>query len=102
MDVKIILKKSSTTKTGENIPSGFSMSAIYSFKDIENKNDVCKSKDCMKKFCESLRGHAIKNPKFCYICRETFKDKNAADKKHRKVRDHCHYTGEYRGAAHVI
>ena len=24
------------------------------------------------------------------------------DKKYRKVRDHCHYTGEYRGAVHTI
>ena len=24
------------------------------------------------------------------------------DKKYRKVRDHCRYTGEYRGAAHTI
>ena len=24
------------------------------------------------------------------------------DKKQRNVRDHCHYTGEYRGAAHSI
>ena len=24
------------------------------------------------------------------------------DKKYRKVRDHCHYTGEYRGATHNI
>ena len=24
------------------------------------------------------------------------------DKKYSKVRDHCHYTGEYRGAANTI
>ena len=35
----------------------------------------------------------------CYICKKEF-DKN--DKKHYKVRDHCHYTGKYRGAAHNI
>ena len=35
----------------------------------------------------------------CYICKKEF-DKN--DKKHYKVRDHCHYTGKYRGAAHDI
>ena len=29
-------------------------------------------------------------------------NKYLKDKKDRKVRDHCHYTGEYRGAAHNI
>ena len=28
--------------------------------------------------------------------------KFAKDKYHRKVRDHCHYTGKYRGAGHNI
>ena len=36
------------------------MPTISSFKDIENKHDVCKGKDYMKKFCESLREHAMK------------------------------------------
>ena len=28
--------------------------------------------------------------------------KFANDKNYRKVRDHCHYTGKYRGATHSI
>ena len=39
-----------TTKVGENIPSDFSMSTTSSFKNIENKQDVCRGKDCMKSF----------------------------------------------------
>ena len=64
MDVKIIPEKSSTTKVNEHIPSGFSMSTISSFKSIKNKHDVCRGKDCMKKFCESLREHAMKITNF--------------------------------------
>ena len=51
---------SSTIKVTEHIPSGFSMSTILSFRIIENKHDVYRGKDCMKKFCESLREHAMK------------------------------------------
>ena len=42
------------------------------------------------------------NEKQCYICEKEFcNDKNSADyKKYCKVRDHCHFTGKYRGAAH--
>ena len=39
--------------------------------------------------------------KVCYICKKLFStDDNK--KKYHKVRDHCHYTGKYRGAAHDI
>ena len=116
-------ENSSTTKVTEHIPSGFSMSIMSSFRSTENKHDVYRGKDCMKKFCESLREHTIKiikfkkkkmkllikeqqesyeNVKICYICKEKFENKYLKDKKHQKVRDHCHYTGEYRGAAHSI
>ena len=53
-------KISSTTKLCEHIPSGFSMSTISSFITIENKHDVYRGKDCMKKFSEFLREHAMK------------------------------------------
>ena len=42
---------------------------------------------------ESKREH--KASEKCHICRKGFNDQ-----RNKKVRDHCHYTGEYRGAAH--
>ena len=36
------------------------MSTISPFRSIENKHDIYRLKDCMKKFCESLREHAVK------------------------------------------
>ena len=72
--------------------------------------------DCISKFCETimveakrLYESAPKKPmdkltneqnlefitaKECHICFKKFSPKD------RKVRDHCHYTGKYRGAAH--
>ena len=52
-------ENSSTTKVVEHILSGFSMSTISSFKSIENRHDVYRGKDCRKKYCESLREHAM-------------------------------------------
>ena len=48
---------------------------------------------------------AHKNQKICYICEQKFcMDENNKKKfkLKQKVRDHCHYTGKYRGAAHSI
>ena len=43
-----------------------------------------------------------KEQKICHICEEKFcmdkDDENYKNK--RKVKDHCHYTGKFRGAAH--
>ena len=48
---------------------------------------------------------SYKRQKVCYICKKGFKtdknDKNAF-KLYHKVRDHCQYSGKYRGAAHDI
>ena len=41
----------------------------------------------------------INELQICYICKKNIEK---SDKKHHKVRDHCHYTGKYRGAAHNI
>ena len=74
----------------------------------------------MTKVCKDLREHITRiinyekkdtipltkkeetnynNQKICYICKKEF---DKSDKKHYKVRDHCHFTGKYRGAAHNI
>ena len=53
-------ENSSTAKVSEHIPSDFSMPIISSFRSIENKHDVYKGKDCMKKFCGFVKGQTIK------------------------------------------
>ena len=76
----------------------------------------------MKNFCLDLREHATeiinyekkemiqltkkeekkyKKQEVCYICKKGFSTDDS-NKKYHKVRDHFHYTGEYRGAAHDI
>ena len=112
--------ESSTTEINKHTPLGYSLFTHCSFDKSKNKLDHYRGKDCMKKFNRDLREHAIKTincekkkmtpltikekiyhneQEICYICKKEF-DKN--DKKYYKVRDHCHYTGKYRGAAHDI
>ena len=110
--------KSSTTKINKHTPSGYSIFTNCSFDESKNKISYYRGDDCMKKFCKDLRKHSIKiinyekkkmisltpeekihhnKQKVCYICKKEFDNNN---KKQQKVRDYCHYTGKYRGAAH--
>ena len=57
-----------------------------------------------KKEMISLTKKEAKNhnkQKVCHICRKGF-NTDDSNKKYHKVKDHCHYTGKYRGAAHDI
>ena len=47
-------QNSFTAKVRDHFPSSYSMSTILSYKNIETKHDVCRGKDCMKRFCECL------------------------------------------------
>ena len=42
--------------------------------------------------------HEYEDAEYCHICKKVFGEA----KKHRKVRDHDHYTGKFRGAAHSV
>ena len=63
-ECKSNLGNSSAAKVGENILSGFLISATSPLKIKENKHDVYRNKDCMKRFCEFLREHATKKTNF--------------------------------------
>ena len=99
------------------------MQTIWTFDHIENKYSLYRRKDCMKKFCESLREHTNNAIDFekkkmlplikenlkphqdarnCYICGRRISKKLSKSISYQKVRDHCHYTGKYGGAAHSI
>ena len=113
-------EESSTTKINKHTPSGYSIFSHCSFDKSKSKLNYYRGEDCMKKFCKDLREHATKiinyekkdmipltkkeeknynNQKVCYMRKKEF---DKSDKKHYKVRDHCHYTGKYRGATHNI
>ena len=111
--------ESSTTEINKHTPSGYSIFTHCSFDESKNKLNYYRKDDCMNKFCKDLREHVTKitnyekkkmipltakekiynKQKICYMCKKEF---NNNDKKNYKVRDHCHYTGKYRGAAHNI
>ena len=94
-----------------------------SFDEKENKLNYYRGKDCIEKLCKKLKERAMKiinyeekemipltyeenksykEQEACHICEEKFcmdkDDENYKNK--RKVKDHCHYTGKFRGAAH--
>ena len=112
--------ESSTTKINKHVPSSYSIFTHCSFDESKNKLNYYRKDDCMKKFSKDLREHVTKiinyekkkmipltteekiyhnKQKICYVCKKEF---NNNDKKNYKVRDHCYYTGKYRGAAHNI
>ena len=49
---------------------------------------------------EELKSH--QDVKVCYICGRRILEKPPKRIHYWKVRDHCHYRGKYRGAAHSI
>ena len=118
--------KSHTIAKALHKPSGYSLVRCSSFDKSENEQTYYRGKDCMKKFCDGLKEHVNRiinfemkpmipltdeekesheNQQLCHICEKEFctdKDNKKEYKLMKKVKDHCQYTGKYRGAAHTI
>ena len=115
-------EKSYNERKAKHEPSHYSLSLICSF-DSTKKRYVHRGRDCVEHFCKKLKEFGTEiinyekkemipltdeeikfyeNQKQCHICEKGF-FKTKKDKfKHIKLRDHCHYTGKFRGAAHSI
>ena len=92
-DIESLIKKtdgcannsenSSITKIDEHILCGYSMLTIWDFDKIGNKHTLYHGEDCMKKFCTSLREHAMNVIKF-------WEEKNViANKRRTKIISKC-------------
>ena len=96
-------EKSSATKINKHTPSCYSLFTHYSFDTTKSKLDYYRDKNCILKMIpltkEEKEFHNMQ--KVCDIDQKVFSTVYN-NKKYHKVKDHCHYTGEYRGASHDI
>ena len=109
---------SSTRGVNIHTPSGWCVRSEFAYGEVKDPLKLYRGKDCDRKFCE----HVIEEAHCLYRSflekpmepptKEQLKEYNRASKCHicftpfrlgnRKVRDHCHYSGIYRGAAHSL
>ena len=105
-----------TRKINHHIPSGFCTYSTFAYGEVNDPLFQYRGEDCLEVFCNHIEKEAkrlyhmfpekamdsltpeqkrdFRIAKRCHICMYPFKPGEL------KVRDHCHYTGKYRGAAH--
>ena len=107
-----------TNEVNQHTPSGWCVYSKFAYGDVDNPLRTYRGKDCIETFCNYIKGEACrlyhmfpelpmgpltkkqwkkyKKATKCHICHKPFTQTNL------KVRDHCHYTGLYRGPAHSL
>ena len=110
-------KTSYTEKTNTHVPSGWCVHSTFAYEDVPDPLKMYWGKDCVEKFVEYIEEEVKRlyetfprqpmtkltdvlkreheTAEKCHVCLKEFNDP-----KNGKVRDHCHYTGLYQGAAH--
>ena len=100
------------------MPSGWCVYSKFAYGDVDNPLRLYRGKDCMETICNYIKEEAhrlyhmfpeksmdpltkkqwtkYKRSTKCHICYKPFTQTNL------KVRDHCHYTGLYRGPEHSL
>ena len=108
-----------TEKINTNVPSRWCVHSTFVSGDVPDPLKMYRGKECVEKFVEYIEEEVkrlyatfLQQPmteltdvlkrehkaaERCNICLKEFNDSQ-----NKKVRDHCHYTGSYRGAAHNI
>ena len=107
---------SSTRGVNVHTPSGWCLHSKFAYGDLDNSTTQYRGSDCVERFCE----HIISEAKRLYttfperpmvpLTKSQLKEYRKATKCHicfkelgeNKVRDHCHYSGLYRGATHTM
>ena len=109
---------SSTRGVNVHTPSGWCVRSEFAYEEVKDPLKLYRGKDCVSKFCNHIiaEAHRLYNSfpekpnepltkvqlkeyncaSRCHICFAPFRPGN------QKVRDHCHYSGIYRGAAHSL
>ena len=108
-------EKPYTRDINKHIPCGVAFYTKFAHGEYDRAMKYYRGEDCVQEFCKTLKEqvHRIVRYKkqamisltaeekeeyedafLCHICTKPF------TRECKKVRDHCHYTGKYRGAAH--